>query len=72
MRSPSAMIDLHNDGEDDDMAVSNFSELVAHKGHDVTVVTYGMVTYGDYSTWNVAIECAACDMVLLEYDNDEG
>ena len=53
------------------MAVSNFSELVAHKGHDVSVVTHGLVEYGDYSTWNVAIECSDCDMILLDYDHDE-
>lgn len=47
------------------MAVSNFSELVAHKGHDVTVITYGK---DDDNVWNVAIECEKCGTVLLDYD----
>ncbi len=51
------------------MAVRNFSELVAHKGHAVTLVTYGKEPD---NVWNVAVECMACGTVLLEYDNDEG
>ena len=69
VRTPSAMIDLHSDGEDDGMAARNFSELVAHKGHAVTLVTYGKEPD---NVWNVAVECMACGTVLLEYDNDEG
>jgi hypothetical protein len=43
------------------MSASNYTELAAHHGHDITIVIYG----GDA---NAAIECETCHMVLLDFD----
>jgi hypothetical protein len=45
------------------MSVQNYTELLAHKGHDIKIHTY----YDE----NVAIECNDCFEVLLDFDNDE-
>ena len=44
------------------MSVQNYSDLVAHKGHKVSIYTY----YDE----NVAIECEDCHEVLLDYDRE--
>ena len=49
------------------MAVSNFKELVSHKGHEVVLVTYESPD----AIWGVAVECEDCGVVLFDYDNDE-
>lgn len=69
------------------MSVSDFDELVAHRGHKVEVVTYNeshnVVSPATRKTnhqsgWheinfpvNVAIECRTCEEVLLDYDRDD-
>ena len=50
------------------MAVSNASDLLAHLGHELEVVTYALEHHG-YEPANVAIECMDCMMVLLDFDN---
>lgn len=66
------------------MSVSNFDELVAHRGHEIEVVTYNggqQVLKGPrqnhQSYWhhlnyivNVAIECHTCHEVLLDFDRE--
>jgi hypothetical protein len=42
------------------MSAQNYSDLVAHVGHSVQVVSYAQV--------NVAVECEDCSEVLLDYD----
>lgn len=44
------------------MSVQNYTELLAHKGHDIKIHTY----YDE----NVAIECNDCFEVLLDFDNE--
>lgn len=44
------------------MSAQNYTELVAHAGHDIVCVTYGDV--------NVAVECETCGEVLLDYDRE--
>lgn len=44
------------------MSVSNFSDLIAHEGHRVVVVTYGNPPV------NVAAECEDCCEVLIDFD----
>ena len=44
------------------MSVQNYTELLAHKGHDITISTY--------AEENVAIECNDCFEVLLDFDNE--
>ena len=46
------------------MSVNSYSDLVAHVGHKIVVVTYADNT-------NVAIECESCSEVLLDYDDDK-
>ena len=46
------------------MSVQNYADLVAHEGHTLAVYRY--------YTENVAIECADCHEVLLDYDNETG
>jgi len=46
------------------MAALNYSDLYAHAGHKVDIVTY----YRE----NVAIECAECYEVLLDFTNELG
>jgi hypothetical protein len=50
------------------MAASRFGELLAHVGHDVSVVT---TVRHKKDIWNVAIECEDCSTVLLDFDHDE-
>jgi Zn finger protein HypA/HybF involved in hydrogenase expression len=45
------------------MAVQNYSDLIAHNGHKIVIVTL----YNE----SVAIECEDCHEVLLNYDNEE-
>jgi len=45
------------------MAVSNYNELNAHRGHKVQV-------YG-YYTESVSIECADCYEILVSFENEE-
>lgn len=40
----------------------SFNELLRHKGHEITCVTYG-------KNQNVSLECKTCNEVLLSYDN---
>jgi hypothetical protein len=49
------------------MAVSKFSELLEHVGHEIECVAYGLP--GEDAA-NVALECVGCGEVLLDYDND--
>jgi hypothetical protein len=44
------------------MSVQNYSELLAHNGHNIEVHIY-------YDK-NVAIECNDCFEVLLDFDNE--
>ena len=48
------------------MSINNFQELLAHKGHKISVVTYS--EDGKYVD-NVAIECNRCNEVLMDFDN---
>lgn len=48
------------------MSINNFKELLAHKGHKISVVTYS--EDGKYVD-NVAIECDRCNEVLMDFDN---
>ena len=48
------------------MSADNFNELVSHFGHSIVVVTYGQD-----SPVNVAIECEDCFEVLLDYDRED-
>ena len=45
------------------MSVQNYTDLRGHLGHQIQVATYG-------GNQNVAIECATCFEVLLDYDNE--
>jgi len=45
------------------MSVQNYTDLRGHLGHQIQVATYG-------GNRNVAIECATCFEVLLDYDNE--
>ena len=45
------------------MAVQSYNDLIAHEGHRVLIVTYAGV--------NVAIECAECYEVLLDFDKEQ-
>lgn len=45
------------------MGVTNFEELLIHRGHEIHVVLYG--------DSNVAIECEDCNEVLLDFDITE-
>lgn len=47
------------------MSVTNYQELLQHKGHRVVCVTYGA------SDENVSVECETCSEVLLDYDFTE-
>ncbi len=47
------------------MAVSRWSELIAHVGHD-----FECVTYGDEDPVNVAVECTTCAEVIVDFDID--
>lgn len=46
------------------MAADNFTELIAHRGHKIEVVSYGE----DTDPVNVAVECEDCHEVLFDYD----
>ena len=45
------------------MSAQNYNDLIAHKGHSLSIYTY--------YTENVAIECEDCHEVLLDYDNEK-
>lgn len=47
------------------MTATNYSELLAHKGHKIVCVTYR----DDKHIHDVALECETCNEVLLDYDN---
>jgi hypothetical protein len=47
------------------MSVTSFEELIAHKGHEIAVVTYGNPPQ------NVSVECEDCNEVLLDFDKEE-
>lgn len=49
------------------MSVTNYDDLVVHKGHKIQVVTYGH----DDDPHNVAIECLDCCEVLLDIEKKE-
>jgi hypothetical protein len=44
------------------MSAQNYSDLIAHQGHKLSISTY--------SGENVAIECEECFEVLLDYDRE--
>ncbi len=46
------------------MAVSNYAELVEHRGHEIEVSAYGPPS----GPTNVALECMTCSEVLLDYE----
>lgn len=49
------------------MSASNYAELLAHKGHKLEVVTYGI----ENDLANVAIECLTCNEVLIDFEAEE-
>lgn len=51
--------------------VHSFTELVAHVGHQVVVVTYGARGRDAAAAENVSVECETCSTVLLDFDNDD-
>lgn len=51
------------------MSVTNYDELIKHKGHKIECVTYGYEDdKGVYYPTNVALECVDCYEVLLDFD----
>jgi hypothetical protein len=50
------------------MAVSRYSELKAHVGHDLECVGYG----DPVNPENVAVECLDCGEVIIDFDYDDG
>lgn len=48
------------------MSITNFDELMVHVGHNLECVTYGLPRRPEA---NVAVECVACSVVLLDFDN---
>ena len=52
-----------------DMSVSNFNDLDKHYGHEISVFRYSIPNTDIVE--NVALECADCDEVLLDYDRAE-
>jgi len=46
------------------MSVNSYKELRSHWGHDIQVAVYGIDA-------NVAIECLDCNVILLDFDNEE-
>ena len=51
------------------MSVFDFESLLAHAGHNVSVVCYRKDGDPNEPVCNVAIECEDCGEVLLDYDN---
>lgn len=51
------------------MAVSSFSDLEAHVGHEVKVVRYGNRALR--LNENVAVECVECHEILIDYDYED-
>ena len=53
----------HQERKGYEMSVQNYTDLRGHLGHQIQVASFG---------WNrkVAIECATCFEVLLDYDNE--
>ena len=49
------------------MSVTNFQELLDHKGHKVKVVSFG----SKEEIENVSILCETCNEILLDFDKDE-
>ena len=49
------------------MSVNSYLELLEHVGHEVVCITYALP---DEEPVNVALECATCGVVLLDYDNE--
>ena len=47
------------------MAVSNFEDLLKHRGHRVEVAAYSK----DFIVHNIAIECNDCSEILTDFDN---
>lgn len=45
------------------MAASNYTDLVQHLGHNIECVGYGKSTPFE----NVALECVDCNEVLMDY-----
>ena len=45
------------------MSVQNYSDLIAHKGHSISIFTY--------AEQNVSVECEECHEVLVDYDREE-
>lgn len=41
---------------------TGYDELLAHRGHDVVIVTYGL------ENENVALECEECFEVIVDFD----
>ena len=52
------------------MAVSRFSELVEHIGHEIVCVGYGPLAQPPVTS--VAVECETCGSVLFDYEYGEG
>ena len=53
------------------MAVSNYTDLRHHIGHEIECVCYSAeYEYENYPE-NVSIECLTCGMVLLSFDKEE-
>lgn len=48
------------------MSAYDFKSLLAHVGHNIVCVTYGI-----NETVNVSIECEDCNEVLVSFDSDE-
>jgi hypothetical protein len=44
------------------MSVQNYADLIAHKGHEISIYTY--------HDENVAIECEDCHEVLLDFNRE--
>jgi len=47
--------------------VSNYGEMLKHVGHNVQIVSFPR----GLQVLKVAMECATCNRVLIEYDNPE-
>lgn len=47
--------------------MSNFDELLKHKGHKIVIAAYGQ----ESDPLNVAIECETCYEVLTDYEREE-
>ncbi len=50
------------------MSVNSYKDLIAHKGHEIVIATYGNNKRRD--NLNVAIKCEDCNEVLISFDKE--